>query len=68
MTLFVIRAGLMEREILPMVESYYKDKKFNNMAIILNGTITIGNRYGYHRYGYSYGYGDGTYGGYTKND
>ena len=67
-TVFVIRAGLMEREMLPIVEGYYNDKKFNNMSMILNGTITAGNRYGYHRYGYSYGYGSGSYGGYTKND
>lgn len=68
MTVFVIRAGLMEREMLPIVEGYYNEKKFNNMSILLNGTITAGNRYGYHRYGYSYGYGGGSYGGYTKND
>jgi capsular exopolysaccharide synthesis family protein len=68
MTVFVIRAGLMEREMLPVVESYYTNKKFNNMSTVLNGTIAVGNRYGYHRYGYSYGYGGGSYGGYTKND
>lgn len=68
MTVFVIRAGLMEREMLPIVEGYYNNKKFNNMSMLLNGTITAGNRYGYHRYGYSYGYGGGNYGGYTKND
>ena len=68
MTVFVIRAGLMEREMLPVVESYYNDKKFNNMSTLLNGTIAVNNRYGYHRYGYSYGYGSGNYGGYTKND
>ena len=67
MTIFVIRAGLMEREMLPIVEGYYNNKKFNNMSMILNGTTTVGNRYGYHRYGYAYGYG-GSYGGYTKND
>ena len=67
-TVFVIRAGLMEREMLPIVEGYYNEKKFKNMSVLLNGTITAGNRYGYHRYGYSYGYGGGSYGGYTKND
>ena len=72
MTVFVIRAGLMEREMLPVVESYYNDKKFQNMSMLLNGTTAAGSRYGYHRYGYhygyAYGYGGGTYGGYTKND
>lgn len=57
MTLFIVRAGLMEREMLPMVDSYYTDRKFNNMAMLLNGTTAAyGGRYGY-RYGYHYGYG-----------
>lgn len=71
MTVFVVRAGLMERELLPVIEGYYKDKKFNNMSIILNGTTSAGSRYGYHRYGYHYGYAygkNGGYGGYTKDE
>lgn len=71
MTVFVIRAGLMERELLPVIEGYYKDKKFNNMSIILNGTTAAGSRYGYHRYGYHYGYAygkNGGYGGYAKDE
>jgi capsular exopolysaccharide synthesis family protein len=66
MTLFVIRAGLMEREMLPVVEGYYEDKKFRNLSMLLNGTTAAGSRYGYHRYGYHYGYagsyGEKTYG------
>ena len=69
MTVFVIRAGLMDRDMLPVVEGYYKEKKFNNMSMILNGTTTDKSRYGYSRYGYHYGYGYGYgYGGYTKED
>lgn len=71
MTVFVIRAGLMEREMLPVIEGYYKDKKFNNMSILLNGTTAAGSRYGYHRYGYHYGYAygkNGGYGGYAKEE
>jgi capsular exopolysaccharide synthesis family protein len=64
-TVFVVRAGNIEREMLPIVEGYYVDKKFNNMTMLLNGTTATG-RYGYHRYGYSYGYGH--YGGYTKEE
>ncbi|MCM1078812.1 MAG: polysaccharide biosynthesis tyrosine autokinase [Bacteroidales bacterium] len=65
MTLFVIRVGLMELEILHVVEEYYNDRKFNNLGIILNGTLTANSRYGYRRYGYRYGYGYGYgYGGY----
>lgn len=70
MTVFVIRAGLMERELLPVIEGYYKGKKFNNMSVLLNGTTAAGSRYGYHRYGYHYGYAygkNGGYGGYTKD-
>ncbi len=57
-TIFVVRAGLMERSLLPEVEQLYKDKKFKNMALILNGTKAQGGRYGSH-YGYGYGYGYG---------
>lgn len=59
MTIFVIRAGLLEREMLPVIEGYYTEKKFNNMSILLNGTTSANGRYGYHRYGYHYGYGYG---------
>lgn len=74
-TLFVIRAGLMERIMLPEIERYYKEKKYNNMALLLNGTEAAG-RYGYkygyrygYRYGYSYGYGSyGSYGYYGSDE
>ncbi len=69
MTVFVIRAGLMDRDMLPVVEGYYNEKKFNNMSVILNGTDSGSSRYSYHRYGYHYGYGYGYgYGGYAKED
>lgn len=65
MTLFIVRAGLMEREMLPIVDSYYTDRKFNNMVMLLNGTTAAyGGKYGYHRYGYRYGYHYG-YGNYS---
>ncbi|MBQ0074868.1 MAG: polysaccharide biosynthesis tyrosine autokinase [Prevotella sp.] len=64
-TLFVVRVGLMEQDFLDIIEEYYEDRKFNNMGIILNGTLTANSRYGYRRYGYRYGYGYGYgYGGY----
>ena len=63
MTIFVIRAGLMERDMLPIVNGYYTEHKFGNMAMLLNGTTAAYGRYGYHRYGYHYGYGSyGSYG------
>ena len=56
-TIFVVRSGLMERSMLPDLEQLYKEKKFKNMSLILNGTKTQGGRYGsYYRYGYGYGY------------
>ncbi|MDO5394907.1 MAG: polysaccharide biosynthesis tyrosine autokinase [Bacteroidales bacterium] len=68
LTLFVVRAGVLEREMLPVVESIYIEKKYNNMSVILNGTPAYGTE-GYRRFGYhvGYGYGHG-YGGYTDDD
>ena len=60
-TLFIVRAGLLERDMLPELQRYYDEKRFKNMALILNGTEGGGSRYGY-RYGYKYGYHYG-YGG-----
>ena len=57
-TLFVIRAGLLNRDMLYELEDMYEEKRLKNMAIILNGTYSSQGRYGY-RYGYSYGYGYG---------
>ncbi len=55
-TLFVVRAGLMEKGLLVDLENVYQENKFKNMSLILNGTTDDGGRYGYH-YGYRYGYG-----------
>ena len=67
-TLFIIRAGRFERNMLPEVERYYAEKRYPNMAILLNGTESASTRYGYkygYKYGYNYGYSYG-YGSYTK--
>ena len=64
-TVFVVRAGLLERSMLPELENIYREKKYKNMSVILNGTEGSGGRYGY-RYGYQYGYGSGSY--YGNND
>ncbi len=62
-TIFVVRAGLFERAMLPELESLYKERKFKSMSLILNGTSTSGSRYGgANRYGYGYGGGQGYYG------
>lgn len=60
-TLFVVRAGLLERSMLSDLENFYTGQKFKNLSLILNGTQSNGTyRYGY-RYGYQYGYGSGYY-------
>lgn len=61
-TIFIVRAGLFERFMLGELEKLYEDKKYKNMAFILNGTTSSKGRYGYshgYRYGYGYGYGYG---------
>lgn len=63
MTLFIARAGLFDKRLLPMIDELYTDRKYNNMALILNGTNIIGSKYGYNKYGYmQYGYGHKAYG------
>lgn len=57
-TIFVLRAGLLQRAMLPELEKLYEERRYKNMAIILNGTTAIHSRTGYgYRYGYGYGYG-----------
>lgn len=56
MTMFVVRAGLLEKDELPNIQEYYDQNRYKNMAILLNAT-DIHSGYGYHRYGYHYGYG-----------
>ena len=63
-TLFVVRAGLLEREMLPELQRCYDEKRYKNMAVVLNGTDGGGKHYGYrygYKYGYHYGYGDKSY-------
>ncbi len=48
-TLFVVRAGLLERNALNELDEFYVEKKFNNMSVILNGTEATHSRY------YTYG-------------
>lgn len=56
MTIFVVRAGRLDRRQLPDLETMYEEKKLRNMAIILNGADFSHKGYGY---GYVYGYGYG---------
>ena len=55
MTLFVLRAGLMEKSFLHIVDEFYEEKKYPTMSLVLNGTNQSNYKYGY---GYGYGYGN----------
>ena len=63
LTVFVVRAGRLDRRQLPDIEALYQDKKLQNMALVLNGVDAhrhgygYGYGYGYGHYGYGYGYG-----------
>lgn len=59
LTVFVARAGKLDRRQLPDIEQLYKENKLHNMALVLNGA-DLHRRYGYYGYyGYSYKYGYG---------
>ena len=63
-TIFVVRAGLLERAMLPELESIYQEGRFKNLAMILNGANSVGSG----RYGYKYGYHAGSHGYYYGAD
>lgn len=48
-TLFVVRAGLLEKSAVRELNEFYEEKKFNHLSLILNGTDTAHSRY------YTYG-------------
>ncbi len=67
-TAFVIRAGLMDKRNLPVVEDLYKSGKYTRMTVILNGLDALSHYgRGYGRYGYGKGYGYGYNYGSDKN-
>lgn len=56
MTCFIVRAHLLDRALLADVEKFYTEQSYPHMCLVLNGTEDTSSRYGYHRYGYRYGY------------
>ena len=46
LTLFMIRVGKMDRRQLPDIERIYREKKINNLAVVLNGLKLGGSGYG----------------------
>lgn len=61
-TIFVVRAGLLERSAVAEIDAFYKNKRFNQMCMLLNGTYHSGHRYGSGYYGSRY------YGYYGSNE
>ena len=56
LTIFVARAGRLDRRQLPEIEQLYEENKLHNMALVLNGA-DLHQRYGYYGYyGYAYKY------------
>jgi len=56
-TLFVVRANYLDKRLLRIAETFFKEKRLPNISILLNGSD--------HTKGYGYGYGYGyAYGGY----
>lgn len=51
MTIFVIRAELLQRDMLPSIENYYTEALYPNLCVLLNGSSISRGRYGY-KYGY----------------
>lgn len=55
-TIFIIRAGLLDLGMLPVIDKLYEEGKYPNMSIIINGTLNPKrSRYG-NPYTYGYGY------------
>ena len=58
-TIFIGRAGILDRRQLPDIERIYKEGKLKQMALVLNGVKEEHagyGHYGYYGYGYGYGY------------
>lgn len=57
MTVFVMRAGHMDKKVLPNIESLYASDKYKYMTLILNCVDIKYKKYGYGQSSYGYGYG-----------
>lgn len=47
-TIFILRAGLLDRRMIPEIDRIYDSHRYHNFMVILNGTLTSGapyNRY-----------------------
>ena len=57
LTVMVLRANLIKKDVLPYIDDLYTSDKFNHLALVLNGVELIYKKYGYGKSGYGYGYG-----------
>lgn len=51
-TIFIVRAGLLEKSAIPEIDDLYKNYRFKQMSILLNGTEHSFSRYGSDGRGY----------------
>ena len=58
MTVFVMRANQMQKDVLPEIEALYKSGKYKHMTLILNCVDIQYKKYGYGKSSYGYGYGN----------
>lgn len=61
-TIFIIRAGLFDKQALPALDELYAKGNYSRMAFILNGVERMQGSYGQHYGSGNYGYGYGSYG------
>lgn len=54
-SVLIVRTGLLERSMIPVIDNIYKSGRLKNMSLILNAIREESGRYGY-KYGYGYGY------------
>ena len=62
MTIFIIRAGLFDKQALPALDDLYTSGNYSRMAFVLNGVERMQGSYGQHYGSGNYGYGYGSYG------
>lgn len=58
MTVFVMRANRVDKNVLPEIEELYRSGKYKHMTMILNCVDIQYKKYGYGKSSYGYGYGN----------
>lgn len=56
-TIFVLRAGVFEKADLKTINNIYNQKRYKNLALVLNATDRVHGLYGHYGYGQNYVYG-----------